>query len=49
MSSLRCGGVVERSLAPNAGDDADGALFAKLGLLPLAGEEPMRAEREPAE
>jgi len=30
--------------APNAGDDADGALFAKLGLLPLAGEEPMRME-----
>jgi biotin synthase len=35
--------------APNAGDDADGALFAKLGLVPLAGEEPMRAGREPAE
>jgi biotin synthase len=36
--------------APNAGDDADGALFAKLGLVPLAGEEPMRAcAREPAE
>jgi biotin synthase len=35
--------------APNAGDDADAALFAKLGLVPLAGEEPMRAEREPAE
>jgi len=29
--------------APNAGDDADDALFAKLGLVPLAGEEPMRA------
>ena len=29
--------------APNAGDDADVALFAKLGLVPLAGEEPMRA------
>ncbi|MGB3752532.1 MAG: biotin synthase BioB [Parerythrobacter sp.] len=29
--------------APNAGDDSDGALFAKLGLTPLAGEEPMRA------
>src|SRR6186713_2082968 len=28
---------------PNAGDDADAALFAKLGLTPLAGEEPMRA------
>ena len=36
--------------APNAGDDADGALFAKLGLVPLAGEEPMRAcAREAAE
>ena len=32
--------------APNAGDDADGALFAKLGLVPLAGEEPMRREHE---
>jgi biotin synthase len=29
--------------APNAGDDADAALFAKLGLVPLAGEEPMRS------
>ena len=29
--------------APNAGDDSDGALFAKLGLTPLQGEEPMRA------
>ncbi|MEO6152540.1 MAG: biotin synthase BioB [Croceibacterium sp.] len=27
---------------PNAGGDADAALFAKLGLVPLAGEEPMR-------
>jgi biotin synthase len=35
--------------APNAGDDADGALFEKLGLVPLAGEEPLRAERELAE
>ena len=35
--------------APKAGDDADGALFAKLGLVPLVGAEPMRAEREPAE
>ena len=37
--------------APNAGDDSDGALFAKLGLTPLVQEEPMRAERtcEPAE
>jgi len=34
---------------PNAGDDADAALFAKLGLVPLAGEEPMRAEKEPAQ
>ena len=29
--------------APNAGDDSDAALFAKLGLMALAGEEPMRA------
>ena len=29
--------------APNAGDDADGALFAKLGLVPLVGAEPMRS------
>ena len=29
--------------APNAGDDSDAALFAKLGLRALAGEEPMRA------
>ena len=36
--------------APNAGDDSDGALFAKLGLVPLEGEEPMRVELErPAE
>ena len=37
--------------APNAGDDADGALFAKLGLTALAGQEPMRAcgVAEPAE
>jgi biotin synthase len=34
--------------APNAGDDENAALFAKLGLTPLAGEEPMRAEKEPA-
>jgi biotin synthase len=27
--------------APNAGDDEDAALFAKLGLRPLAGEEPL--------
>jgi len=37
--------------APNAGDDEDAALFAKLGLKALSGEEPMRAcgAREPAE
>lgn len=36
--------------APNAGDDSDAALFAKLGLTPLQGEEPMRAcAMEPAE
>jgi biotin synthase len=29
--------------APNAGDDSDAALFAKLGLKALRGEEPMRA------
>ena len=29
--------------APNAGDDADGAMFARLGLTAMAGEEPMRA------
>ena len=28
--------------APNAGDDSDAALFAKLGLTALKGEEPMR-------
>lgn len=30
--------------APNAGDDADTALFAKLGLTPLQSGEPMRME-----
>ena len=37
--------------APNAGDDSDGALFAKLGLTPLQGEEPLWREQatEPAE
>nr|WP_281253237.1 biotin synthase BioB [Sphingomonas lenta] len=30
----------------NRGDSADAALFAKLGLTPLAGEEPMRAAAE---
>ena len=29
--------------APNAGDDSDAALFAKLGLTPIEQEEPMRA------
>ena len=29
--------------APNAGDDSDAALMAKLGLTALQGEEPMRA------
>jgi len=29
--------------APNAGDDSDAALMAKLGLKPMRGEEPMRA------
>ena len=29
--------------APNAGDDSDGALLAKLGMTALKGEEPMRA------
>lgn len=29
--------------APNAGDDADAVLFARLGLKAMAGEEPMRA------
>lgn len=32
--------------APNAGDDKDGALFAKLGLSPLSGDEPMRCAAE---
>ena len=29
--------------APNAGDDSDTALFGKLGLVAMHGEEPMRA------
>ena len=29
----------------NAGDSADAALFARLGVTPMAGEEPMRASR----
>jgi biotin synthase len=32
--------------APNAGDNADAALFAKLGLKPLEAEEPMRVAAE---
>ena len=28
--------------APNAGDDADGAMFTRLGLVAMAGEEPLR-------
>ena len=37
--------------APNAGDDSDAAMIAKLGLVPLSGAEPMRAcaVREAAE
>ena len=37
--------------APNAGDDSDAALFARLGMKALSGEEPMRAcaTREAAE
>ena len=31
--------------APNAGDDSDAALFERLGMTALQGEEPMRAER----
>jgi biotin synthase len=31
--------------AANAGDDADAALFARLGLTAMQGEEPMRAEK----
>ncbi|MFN4240577.1 MAG: biotin synthase BioB [Erythrobacter cryptus] len=31
--------------APNAGEDSDGALFAKLGLTALKGEEPARAAK----
>jgi biotin synthase len=31
--------------AANAGDDADAALFARLGITAMQGEEPMRAEK----
>ena len=34
--------------APNAGDDADAAMFARLGLRPMQGEEPMRARNNHA-
>ncbi|MXO85094.1 biotin synthase BioB [Altererythrobacter aurantiacus] len=34
--------------APNAGDDSDSALFAKLGLTPLQEEEPLRRSRHGA-
>ena len=34
--------------AANAGDDADAALFARLGLKPMEGEEPMRADKAAA-
>ena len=33
--------------APNAGDDADAAMFARLGLVPMETPEPMRACRQP--
>jgi biotin synthase len=32
--------------APNAGDDADAAMFARLGLRAMEGEEPMRAGKD---
>ncbi len=34
--------------AANAGDDADAALFARLGLKPMEAEEPMRADKRGA-
>ncbi len=34
--------------AANAGDDADAALFARLGLKPMEAEEPMRADKAAA-
>jgi biotin synthase len=33
--------------APNAGDDEDAALLARLGMRPMQSEEPMRAVKEP--
>lgn len=35
--------------APNAGDDSDAAMFARLGLKALEGEEPLRQEKRAAE
>lgn len=35
--------------APNAGDDSDAVLFAKLGLRALEGEEPLRQAQDRAE
>ena len=32
--------------APNAGDDSDAAMFARLGLKPLSGPEPLRAAQD---
>jgi biotin synthase len=34
--------MIKKIPVANCGDDADAALFAKLGLTPLAGGEPMR-------
>lgn len=34
--------------AANAGDDADAALFARLGITAMAGQEPMRADKAPS-
>ncbi len=31
--------------APNAGDDSDAALFQRLGIMPMQGEEPLRAAK----
>ena len=33
--------------APNAGDDSDSALLAKLGLVPMEGQEPLRQNKVP--
>jgi biotin synthase len=34
--------------AANAGDDADAALFARLGIKAMSGQEPLRAEKAPS-